>query len=1833
MKYFYSFFTILLLLLGVTVNAQHLDQILFGNASSELAHGLTSFDMTKSETYVGFQSQTARRFLPYTSNPFSGIYPGIYGGEVTFVMKVDGNSQNYFTGKFSGNEANSGRILLVVDGKELGTRHSENEELFLSNVGQVSPGAFFYRTAPIPRTLTDGKTEITIRLRSSGWLYAYGTSGNYASFQRTLTTPTCGIYSAFMHTDPGFALPSDEVSGATSSYASASSAAGTSISDLRVQAVTNANSYFANILAGADYIATDPNNYFNPIESLAHAYFEPLITSVYHNPTVITKFYKLIDNLVYYNNNKTQIASNCWGGAFGRPGYAVALLWDQLDQNKLDEIVDLGGGTGKTRRSQWIEIFKQSFDFGAGTRKTITNQEMENDASVFGASLALYKLDPVTYVSYPAIGLHMAQESCGLEDFTGKATNLTSTNPQLGNPENSGFGAGYRFVTTKGTTREPGWVSADCYGKIGHHFPHMYEMSKLYLGGNGDMRFLEKAKTNAKAMSLMTYASVGTDGFKDNLTEGYICVRNNYEPGVSYYLGQYSVSLSPSDTLLGYMKQQFQDGRFQVPASADFKQLAAQFIFKTLDALESTTSTIRLPVSPDQPDFFFADEENGIVSIKRGNERLFVNTFFRTTVDNKLVRAHSITDKNERLIEFRPQHTEYQSTGSYVTRSSSLSLSSIGEAPDAPVSGYANQQDAIPVGNGILDLYQVKYGNYFIAMNCSKTMSKTIQFPAELVGQSVLCLNDGQTIVLPATLDITPLSTFVYRLPDSGLTGGQIARAEVTSDKTAISARVSELETFSQQTTTVAKITVVPAEGYFKHETYLKFSRALATAKYMANDNTVSQEQIDAALASLNTAYTELTTDVYHLDPVVVPAVVDYSKRIFTTGNLLFGTDANQGYDLNSTRNGAYTVVPIKASQTGYYKVTILASTTRDASVSPRLNLDYFSSDTNLSSVTVDETKSIMLSTTASWTTFNSYTQYVQLTADEVKLLKLTFLVGTSSATDAGWCGNVRSITYEFLGPYGELQKDISIAQTLYFNYSVSTNAYYQKVTDEDRSKLFAAINQAKSIQTSASTDEISNARSALASAVAIFNAAISPFSMVPGQIDFNIRTSTSGSLSFTTGTFTVPATIGSTKNKAYAVFQFRARKTGNYIPFLLASTNTNATYNPRVNYEVFTTTTAIASSTVDETKSRSLTMKGWAVYDTYTYPTVALQEGQDYYLRVMFLTGTTWCANVKQIGMNYVKDAQTINFPTIPIAHVGDADIDAGAIASSGLPVSLSSSNSAVATIVAGKIHVVGVGESTISATQSGNEIYSAATSVDRVLTVGATVYWNGTAWTPSDPTAADNVVISGTYSGEGFSCCNLTINAGQHFTLASGTLAIGGNFILKCNAANGPATFIDNGTLTVAGKTLVEQFLTGSLNSSVSPNAPNGRFWYVASPVSGATSSSFNALGLNKLWDYSEAAHAYSEIKDNATLLTVGTGYCARMGADTTLAFEGTINKGNQSFNLTRQDDAYEKRGYNLVGNPYPSFIDWDLVSTSNLSASIWRRTFDGTNMVFSTYNSVSKIGSTVNGSTANSFIAPMQAFWVNVDQIAGGTLGLTNAMRSHQAAKLLKSADSRPVMRLTISNSSAKDEAIILFDENASNGLDAYDSEKMSNDNVNIPEIYSVVGGKQAVINGLKSLSTSQDVNLGFRTAVAGSFSLKSSELSNFVEGTSIVLEDKLLNTRQNLLENGEYKFTSEADTTDSRFVLHITKSTTGINDVAESSEISIVKSLGNKITVSLKDLKSYKGQVSVSTVLGQTLMVAELAGQETQFTADYQTGVYLVTVVVDGQRITKKVAITR
>ena len=99
-------------------------------------------------------------------------------------------------------------------------------------------------------------------------------------------------------------------------------------------------------------------------------------------------------------------------------------------------------------------------------------------------------------------------------------------------------------------------------------------------------------------------------------------------------------------------------------------------------------------------------------------------------------------------------------------------------------------------------------------------------------------------------------------------------------------------------------------------------------------------------------------------------------------------------------------------------------------------------------------------------------------------------------------------------------------------------------------------------------------------------------------------------------------------------------------------------------------------------------------------------------------ITVTSPYGSGSKSGFTYLLP-QTISFSPLGSTTYGTADFSPGATASSTLAITYTSSDTTVATIESGKIHIKGAGTCTIYATQSGNAAYVAAAEVSQSLTI----------------------------------------------------------------------------------------------------------------------------------------------------------------------------------------------------------------------------------------------------------------------------------------------------------------------------------------------------------------------------------------------------------------------------------------------------------------------------------------------------------------------------------
>jgi len=556
-----------------------------------------------------------------------------------------------------------------------------------------------------------------------------------------------------------------------------------------------------------------------------------------------------------------------------------------------------------------------------------------------------------------------------------------------------------------------------------------------------------------------------------------------------------------------------------------------------------------------------------------------------------------------------------------------------------------------------------------------------------------------------------------------------------------------------------------------------------------------------------------------------------------------------------------------------------------------------------------------------------------------------------------------------------------------------------------------------------------------------------------------------------------------------------------------------------------------------------------------------------------------------------------------------------------------------------------------------------SAATSYYyKVVAIG-----DGDTYTNSNESSAQSIItsVSGNCNASTIATCatcdvtvanggSLTVNSSKIYN--SVTVEVGGKLTLADgytltapvtlkSGSSGTATFVDANTASnpTAVTGIVEQYLATTRN------------WYVSSPInnavlpSGYTSYLYREPGDNVSTSYTGET-AYWQGVTTGSSLAPGVGYIAKPSGDAaTLTFatgsEGHLNNGDIIVSLSKTGNV-SKPGYNLIGNPYPSYLNVLSVLNANasLEKTVWYRTQStGTSPTyyFETVNTTSGVGTNDAGTgMVTGSIPPMQAFWIKTN--AGTTVTFTNAMRSHAGNVTTsdgtvpttplkaRAVASQQLVRLQISNGTNNDETVIYSDPNAQNGFDVYDSPKMSNVNPLIPEIYTTAGTEKLVINGMNAIPLNQEIGLGFVPGSATSFSLKANEISNIPSDVKVILKDNVTLSETDLTDGTSvYEFTPET-TTGNRFsVIFRTSSTvTGI-DTNIGGDLSIGIDANNQIRVNGSKMNG--GSVTVFNAIGQRLASAPINGTGTVIRQSLSSGVYLVTVTNAGSKTTKKVII--
>jgi hypothetical protein len=497
-----------------------------------------------------------------------------------------------------------------------------------------------------------------------------------------------------------------------------------------------------------------------------------------------------------------------------------------------------------------------------------------------------------------------------------------------------------------------------------------------------------------------------------------------------------------------------------------------------------------------------------------------------------------------------------------------------------------------------------------------------------------------------------------------------------------------------------------------------------------------------------------------------------------------------------------------------------------------------------------------------------------------------------------------------------------------------------------------------------------------------------------------------------------------------------------------------------------------------------------------------------------------------------------------------------------------------------------------------TGNRMRKNATG-NSSLTIGMDIElrYNGLAF--YNQQSASNAFSVTIQPGVHLHCAgNGALPAGAYQLKSDDNLTIYGQVTLTANLDNqaGAAGVIVKSDASGNGSLIQPNEAPATVEAYISPS----RWHYVSSPIDNPNTGIFTGLYM-QWWDELNGKWQWV-LSADSTLATDMQGYSIWAVNPTTLHFAGTLNAGARSYNLTYSDvNPQQDPGFNFVGNPYPSALDWDGPGWTKTDVDDALYVWEG--VQYATYIN----GFSVNGQTNE--IPPHQGFFVHTSNVTGGSLGVNDDARIHTNQVNLKNGKNpAQKLRLHVAGNSFQDEMVVYVNAAATPAFDGQlDAFKLKG-GANAPQLFSMASdGSELAINAIPTVNAGVTVPVGFEAGVSGIFELKMSDISGF-EGTPVFMYDLQDKRVVNLKTIGTYKFAAAPNDNKHRFTL-----------LFSNNDMPGYYSSLDGVLVYAKD----KGIVVWSeTELSGSIRVFDLSGRE--ITSERMVSSTLVTLDVPANR---------
>ncbi len=343
------------------------------------------------------------------------------------------------------------------------------------------------------------------------------------------------------------------------------------------------------------------------------------------------------------------------------------------------------------------------------------------------------------------------------------------------------------------------------------------------------------------------------------------------------------------------------------------------------------------------------------------------------------------------------------------------------------------------------------------------------------------------------------------------------------------------------------------------------------------------------------------------------------------------------------------------------------------------------------------------------------------------------------------------------------------------------------------------------------------------------------------------------------------------------------------------------------------------------------------------------------------------------------------------------------------------------------------------------------------------------------------------------------------------------------------------------------------------------------------------------------------------NETTLTPGKGYLVSIDQDQLLQNRGTLNNGDVSIGLdyTPHNEWAGLLGYNLIGNPYQSYLDFSGFASKNME--LWAA--KGTEPTYAVYDAAMggyiqyKEGTSRGAKAATGTLNMHQGFIVRTSTAT--TVTFTNAMRSNTAngATFRDEQPAYPLINLTVTDDEGVNDFAVLElgrdnDEGAEK-LRANDSKGW---------LYLHHGNENY---GILFRSEVEDYQpLWFEADEAGAYTL-SWETAN-VEFESLTLVDNITGRVTDMLATSSYAFEADPSQYESRFKIVIGD----WKDVEEHEAPELVEGPTFAYQSGDEIIVDGEGRLEVVDMLGRVVACSDASQAPTLSTAGLTPGVYIL-----------------